>query len=255
MEIEILGAHLTEITKAKLPALLIDEVLALDAGSLCSSLPLSAQQKLKAILITHCHYDHVRDIPTLAMNLSYRGVLEIYSIPSVFDILSSCLLNGKIYPNFLEWPTEQPAVKFIPIAPYEPFNIGEYSVLAIPVPHGIPTVGYQVTSPEGKRVFYSGDTGEGLSTCWEHVSPDLLITEVSLPQGMEEWALKVAHLTPQLLKAELLKFRQVKGYIPSTIVVHLNPSLESEIEKGVAQVAEELGASIALGREGMKVKL
>jgi len=255
MEIEILGAHMTEITNAKPTALVIDGVLALDAGSLCSSLPLPAQQKLKALLLTHQHYDHVRDIPAIAMNLSYQGVLQVYSIPPVFEILSTHLLNGKMYPNFLKWPEHQPAVKFIPIEPYQLTNISGYSVLAVLVPHGVPTVGFQVASPEGKKVFYTGDTTVGLSACWEYVSPDLLITELSLPQGMEEWAKKTGHLTPGLLKVELLQFRQVKGYIPSTILIHINPTLESEIEGEVAQVAQELGANIALGQEGMKIQL
>jgi ribonuclease BN (tRNA processing enzyme) len=255
MEIEILGAHMTEVTNAKPTALVIDGVLALDAGSLCSSLTLSAQQKLKALLITHQHYDHIRDIPALAMNLSYQGVLQIYSTPPVFEVLSTHLLDGKIYPNFLEWPEHQPAIKFTTVEPYQLTNISGYSVLAIPVPHSVPTVGFQVASPDGKKVFYTGDTGVGLSACWEYVSPDLLITEVSLSQRLEEWARKVAHLTPGLLKAELLQFRQVKGYLPSTILIHINPSLESEIEREVAQVAQELGASIALGREGMKIQL
>jgi hypothetical protein len=72
---------------------------------------------------------------------------------------------------------------------------------------------------------------------------------------MEEWAKKTGHLTPGLLKAELLQFRKAKGYIPSTILIHINPALESEIEGEVAQVAQELGASITLGREGMKIQL
>jgi ribonuclease BN (tRNA processing enzyme) len=104
-------------------------------------------------------------------------------------------------------------------------------------------------------LFYTGDTGGGLSECWKHVSPDLLITELTLPQKMEEWAKRTGHLTPQLLKAELLDFRRMKGYIPTTIVIHLNPLLESEIAPEIAEVARELGASISLGQEGMKVTL
>src|SRR4030042_740402 len=112
MDIEILGAHSVEIADARLPALVIDGVMALDAGSLCSSLPLSAQQKLKAVLLTHYHYDHIRDIPILAMNLSYQTVLEVYSIPPVFEVLSTHLIDGQIYPNFLEWPEGQPTLRF-----------------------------------------------------------------------------------------------------------------------------------------------
>lgn len=255
MEIEILGAHLTEIASAKPTALLVDGVLAVDAGSLCSNLSLPAQQKLKAILITHCHYDHVRDIPLLAMNLARRGSIEIYSIPPTFEVLSGHLLDGKMYPNFLEWPEDRPALRFVALEPYELTNINGYSVLAIPVPHGVPTVGFQVSSPEGKKLFYTGDATVGLSACWEYVSPDLLITELSMPQCMEEWARKVGHLTPNLLKEELLQFRQIKGYIPPIILIHLDPALEDEIEKEVYEVAQELGANITLGREGMKVQL
>lgn len=255
MDVEILGAHSVEIADAKLPALVIDEVLALDAGSLCSGLPLSAQQMLKAILITHYHYDHIRDIPIIAMNFSHQAVLEVYSIPDVLEVLSSHLLDGKMYPKFLEWPEEQPAVRFTTIEPYNPINIAGYTILAVPVNHSIPTVGFQVTSTEGKVLFYTSDTGVGLSSCWEHVTPDLLITEVSLPQRMEEWARKVGHLTPQLLKEELLQFYKVKGYIPTTSLIHINPTLEDEITEEVAQVAEELEANITIGQEGLKLHL
>ncbi len=255
MEIEILGAHLTEIASAKPTALLIDGVLAVDAGSLCSNLSLAAQQKLKAILITHCHYDHVRDIPFIGMNVSSQGSIEIYSIPPTLKVLSSRLLDGKMYPNFLKWPEDRPALKFVALEPYDLTNVSGYSVLAIPVAHTTPTVGFQVASPEGKKLFYTGDTGVGLSACWEYVSPDLLITELSMPQCMEEWARKVGHLTPNLLKEELLQFRKIKGHIPPIILIHLDPSLEDEIEKEVNEVAEELGANITLGREGMKVQL
>ena len=255
MEIEILGAHSVEISDAKLPALVVDKVLALDAGSLCSGLPLAAQQMLKAVLITHYHYDHIRDIPIIAMNLSHQAVLDVYSIPAVLEVLSSYLLDGKMYPKFLEWPEERPAIRFTTMEPYNPLNIAGYSVMAVPVTHSIPTVGYQVSSPEGKVLFYTSDTGVGLSPCWEHVSPDLLINELSLPQRMEEWARKVGHLTPQLLKEELMQFYKVKGYIPPTSLIHINPTLEDEITKEVAQLAEELEVNITIGREGMKLQI
>ena len=255
MRIEILGAHMTEIANIRPSALLIDDVLALDAGSLCSSLSLSAQQKLKAILLTHHHYDHVRDIPVLAMNLSPERSIEIYSTATAFEVLSTHLLDGAIYPNFLRWPDHNPAVRFTTITPYQPTDIAGYSVLAVPVPHTVPTIGFQITPHEGKKVFYTGDTGGGLSACWQHVSPDLLITELSMPQKREEWARTTAHLTPQLLKAELVQFHKLKGYFPPTILIHINPSWESEIEQEVAEVAQELGASITLGHEGMKINI
>ena len=255
MEIQILGAHMTEGEDIQPPSFLIDGILALDAGSL-SKLSLSAQQRLKAVLLTHYHYDHIKDIPLLGMNFSHWGTLSIYSIPEVFDALTAHLLNWKIYPNFLEWPSkEKSALKFFPLEPYKAEAIEGYHILAIPVAHTVPTVGFQVTSPEGKRVFYTSDTGPGLSACWEWVSPDLLITEVSLPKGWEGKAREAGHLTPELLKLELLQFRQIKGYLPRTILIHLNPFLEDKIKEGVKEITQELGTDIEIGREGMKIYL
>ena len=67
MNIKILGAHATlESTNTKCISLLIDDVLALDAGALTSTLSFSDQRKLRAILCAHGHWDHVKDVRTLA---------------------------------------------------------------------------------------------------------------------------------------------------------------------------------------------
>ena len=255
MEVRILGAHVTEIAGAKPTALVINGTLALDAGSLCSGLTLHDQRKLKAVLITHYHYDHVKDLPMIGMNFAYHGCLDVYGTTTVLEALSTHLLDGKLYPNFLKWPDLQPALNFIRLEEYERISIDGYGVMAFPVPHGVPSVGFQVTSPEGKSLFFTGDTAGGLSACWEHVSPELLITELSWPQEMEAWARRTTHLSPQLLRRELLEFRKLKGYVPRTVLIHLDPAHESEVAAEVAEIAQELGASIALGREGMTVSV
>ncbi len=68
MNIGLLGAHNCESQNTKLLSLLIDDILVVDAGGLTSSLSFAGQQKLKAVLLTHQHYDHIRDVPPLAMN-------------------------------------------------------------------------------------------------------------------------------------------------------------------------------------------
>ena len=61
MNIRILGAHNCETRTTGCICLIINDVLAIDAGELTSSLSMSEQQKLKAILLSHQHYDHIRD--------------------------------------------------------------------------------------------------------------------------------------------------------------------------------------------------
>jgi phosphoribosyl 1,2-cyclic phosphodiesterase len=68
MEIRILGAHNVESANTRLTSVLVDGVLAMDAGALTSSLTFAEQEKVSSILLTHCHYDHVRDVAAIALN-------------------------------------------------------------------------------------------------------------------------------------------------------------------------------------------
>ncbi len=256
MNIKLLGAHNCESQNTKLVCLLIDDSLVLDAGGLTSSLSFPAQQKIKAILLTHQHYDHIRDIPAIAMNSYLRGTtINIYATLPVYDALAAHLLNGKLYPNFLERPQGNPTIKFTVIEPRKSEQIEGYLVLPVSVNHSVPTVGYQIISINGQAVFYAGDTGPGLSGCWEQVSPQLLIIEVTAPNSYEEFAKESGHLTPGLLQQELVLFRELKGYIPKVVVVHMNPKLEGEIEAEIATVAATLNSPITLGYEGMPLHL
>jgi ribonuclease BN (tRNA processing enzyme) len=256
MNIRFLGAHNCESENTRLISLLIDNILAVDAGSLTSSLSLAAQQKIKAILLTHQHYDHVRDIPTIAMNLFlHNTTINVYSIPEVYDAITTHLMDDEIYPDFHQQPPDNPTVRFTKIKPGKAEQIEGYRVLAVPVNHGVPTVGYQVTSLDGKVVFYTGDTGPGLAKCWQHISPQLLITEVTAPDKYNEFAAQSGHLTPSLLKQELASFREINSYLPKVVVVHMSPALEKEIAAEIAAVAESLGGSITLAYEGMQLNL
>jgi ribonuclease BN (tRNA processing enzyme) len=178
----------------------------------------------------------------------------IYSTRAVRDALASHWLNGTIYASFLEKPPENPRIKFTIVEPDTAIMIEGYKVLPVTVSHSVPTVGYQITSPDGKILFYTGDTGPGLAGAWPDVSPQLLITEVTAPNRYEEFGRRMLHLTPSLLKEELLVFQKQKGYLPQVFLVHMNPRQEKEIEAEVEQLSDELGTSITLAYEGLVVQ-
>jgi len=255
MKIRFLGAHNCETKDTRLVSLLIDDVLAIDAGGLSSSLSLEAQKKIKAVLLTHQHYDHIRDIPTLAMNLFLGGAnTTVYSIPAVFEVLENNLMDEVIYPDFRQKPPDKPTIGFSPIEPNKARKILDYDVLPVPVKHGVPTVGYQLGAG-GKSFFYTGDTGPGLSQCWEQISPQLLIIEATGSNKFTEWAVGGGHLTPSLLERELEGFREVKGYLPRIIIVHMSSHLEKDIAAEIAAVAKALDIPITLAHEGMEINL
>jgi phosphoribosyl 1,2-cyclic phosphodiesterase len=258
VEIQILGAHLAEVKGARLTSLLIDGALVVDTGGLTSALSLPEQQKIKTVLLTHHHFDHTRDLVTLAANAGYywRKQLVVYAPRYTLDVVTTCLLDGKIYTNFLEYPNkEKPTLILEAIEPYSRKTIAGYDVLAVPVKHSVPAVGYQITSSDGKSLFYTSDTTVGISDCWQHISPQLLITEVAGPNKYGDWLKKAGHLCAEFLKEELVQFRRLKEYLPRIIVIHIGNPYEQEIKEEVAQVAQELKADISLGYEDMKIAL
>jgi ribonuclease BN (tRNA processing enzyme) len=256
MEIEILGAHNCESRDTRLVSLLIDHALVIDAGAITSSLSLSAQQGLKAVLLTHHHFDHIRDLATLGMNLYSWGSIELYALESTLGAVSSHLFTAEIYVDFAHRPTpEEPTFKLCPLEPHKEVIIHGYSVLPLPVNHGVPTVGYQIASQDKKSFFFTGDTGRNPPSLWQALSPQLLIIDVTVSNSYQKMALDSGHLTPWLLKEELAEFKGIKGFLPSIVTVHMNPQLEGEIREELEEVSKELGAEITLGYEGMKIVL
>jgi len=256
MEIRILGAHNIESRDTRCISLLIDDVLAIDAGALTSSLSFAAQQKLRAVLLTHQHYDHIRDIPAIGMNFYlHENTLDIYSTLPVREALSNYILNDILYPNFMEKPPGKPTIRFNIVEPGRTESVAGYTILPVTVSHAVPTVGYQVTSPDGKKVFYTSDTGPGLADCWRQVSPDLLIIEVTALNKWNDFALQSGHLTPALLQPELESLRKLKGQLPEIVTVHMNPLDEKGIAKEISATAGALNTDIRLGYEGMRIEI
>jgi len=238
-------------------SVLIDSVLALDAGGLTSSLSLSEQEKVRVVLLTHHHFDHSRDLVTLGANgYHFQAQVEIFGLSDTLEILNDCLLDGKMYADFSKWPsTDRPFLNLKVIKPLKQRNIEGYEVLPVPVQHSVPAVGFLVRSKEGKSLFYTGDTGPGLDECWERISPQLLIIEVSGPNKTQDFLKSVGHLSPELLMEELARFRRIKGYLPRVIVNHVPPAFQKEIRDEIKKVARELKTNIDISHEDMKVNI
>jgi ribonuclease BN (tRNA processing enzyme) len=259
MNIRLLGAHNSESKDIRPACVLIDNFLAVDAGGLASGLTFSEQLAIEALLITHHHYDHIKDIPMLGMNFYVtKSKINIYAIPQVYEALTYLFeYPGKLYTNFLTHPRENPTINFTAIEPLQPFSIKQYQILPVLMKHSVPSVGYQITAPQGETLFYSGDTGHGLEEVWPHISPDLLIIEVTLADGLRKSANEPYHFTPGLLRKELISFRKIKRYLPKVITVHMSPQSPDweRITDQLKRVAVDLKADIVPGYEGMQITL
>jgi ribonuclease BN (tRNA processing enzyme) len=253
MIIRFLGTHNAESKSTRLVSFLIDDVLAVDAGSLTSELTFPEQKKIKAILLSHGHYDHIRAVPAFAFNNSDRTT-EVIGTPKTLEILSSHLIDGVVYPRFTSEASflQKATIKLVALEFFKVQRIEGYDVTAVSVPHNLDGVGFGITSGDAKTLFYTGDTGPGLSSVWGEISPQLIIADLTWPNALAHAAKDAGHLCPEMLREELIDFHGMKGYLPKVVAIHMSPQYESEIEREVREVAESLGTSIDIAHEGEK---
>ncbi|MBI2939968.1 MAG: hypothetical protein HYY04_05970 [Chloroflexi bacterium] len=256
MEVRILGAHQGEWTDGRFTSLLVDGQLAIDAGALTSTLTLAEQRRIRTILITHRHYDHIKDLPSFGFNMMTQTVVAVYGGPDVKEALERTLFSEEIWLNFFRGVGPgQPTMHFHPVQPGVPVTVDSYSILPIAINHPLPTVGYQVTGPEGRSIYYTADNGPGCSAYWAASNADVLITEVSLDSNEGELARRVGHLTPAFLADELVAYRQARGNLPRILVLHLNPFYEEGIRRELAEVSRRIGVEIEVGSAGMTLQV
>ncbi len=217
---------------------LLDGDTALDAGSLTEALPLAAQRRLRRVVLTHAHLDHVASLPFLLENLYGRSTpLEVAAPPPVLAVLKSDLFNGRLWPDFTRLPSKaKPTLRYRAVAPGRPFRAGGMAWTALPVDHLVPAYGYLVTKP-GRAVLFSGDTMP-TERLWVAggAARDLkaIFLEVSFSDAQEAVAEASCHLTPRLLPGELAKApERVPVYL-----YHMKPPSLSRIRREVEALHE-----------------
>ncbi len=238
MKIKVLGSSGAEFPGFNPPGFLIDGKLLLDAGTIGSSLSEEAQWKIRHIVVTHAHLDHIRGIPFLADNIiikNKRHDVTVIGIAPVLKALKNNLLNNKVWPDFTMIPSPEKAVlKFLEIKPGRTIMINDYKVTAYKVNHSVPAVGYIIEDKNGKRLLYTGDTGP-TNTIWEKACKIRIhraIIEVSFPEKMRAMAIATGHLTPGLLQKEIGKMKVIPGEI---LITHPKPqyikTIKAEIKR------------------------
>jgi ribonuclease BN (tRNA processing enzyme) len=260
LKIKFLGTHNAESKNSKLVTFVIDDILAVEAGSLTSGLTFAEQSKLRWILLSHGHYDHIRDIAALAFNNSGNGSKPppvVLGLDQTLEIARSHLLDGLIYPEFTssESYLGKPALSLRTIVPRTEQGLDGYRIKALPVNHPLDAVGFEITSPESDVLFYSGDCGPGLSTLWQETTPRTLIVDTSYPSRMADAAHDAGHLCPQCLMQELENFRQEKSFFPRVFLVHLSPRFEAEIRDEIRRLNGPPDLSIEIASEGQVIEI
>jgi cAMP phosphodiesterase len=239
MELRVIGCHGGETPHHRTSAFVLDERLAIDAGSLTSGLDLKSQFRLQAALISHAHLDHVRDLATIADNRCQADCepLIVAASGPTLRVLKKHFFNNLLWPDFTEIPSKtRPTLRFVELKTEKLVEIAGYTVRSIAVNHTIDSSGFIVES-KGQAIAYSGDTGP-TDRLWELLNAQenlkALLLEVSFPNREQRLATVSGHHTPRTLIRDLKKFDRPKD-LPA-LLYHVKPVFQSEVEQECARL-------------------
>lgn len=252
MQVRVLGAHQGESRDMRFISMLIDDRLAIDAGGLTTSLSLEEQDAIEAVLLTHRHFDHIKDLPMFTYNVWDRKSVHVYCTAATRQALEDHIFNDKVWPDMSQnHPGIHPLV-FHNVVPGEPFQLLGCEIYPVEMPHTVPTVGYGVRK-DGRCFFYTADTRGTGEPPWASLRPDLLMIEATLVSADDEQAARFGHMTPVSVGQELRAFHDREGYFPRTVCVHLNARYDTAIREELATLSRDLGADVFAAREGMVI--
>jgi ribonuclease BN (tRNA processing enzyme) len=238
MRLQVLGCSGGELPRHRTTCFLVDGALAIDAGALTASLPLEKLLEVDDIVLTHSHFDHVKDVPLLSDLLVGRRKtpVRIHASTECARTLRQSIFNDELWPDFTRIPDdEEPVLEILPFGPSRPFRIGKYTVSPVPVDHPVESVGF-VLSDGKSAIAVSGDTGP-TSAFWKRVNVEkklkALFVELSFPNELQGLADISGHLTPQTLAVELRKVER-NGF--PILLYHLKPAHHAQLRRELARL-------------------
>jgi len=228
-------------------AFLLTPTTLLDAGTGVNQLDHDQIGRLKSVLLTHAHIDHIASLPLLIDSLfetfsARRQVLTVYALPEVIRALKTHIFNHVIWPDFTQLPSpEHPVLRYIPLAHWHRYTFDDsITVTPFPVTHGVPACGYWVQSPTGTLAF-SGDTGLSDTTIQSLNrlgAIDTLVMECAFPNQLDHLAESAYHLSPQRLAEICCRLATPPQKL---LITHLKPQHRKTITQ---QLHAELPAAL-----------
>ena len=217
----------------RLTCFLIDDRVAVDAGSIAIALTNEQRSTVRDIIVTHPHMDHIASLPIFIDDLypTLQQPMRVHATPEVIQLLERDVFNWNVYPRFSDLKNNYgPVMEYVPIPLGQAFPVAHLTVTAVPVNHIVPTVGLIVS--DGQRsVAFSSDTAE-TEEFWDLLNKaqhiDALLIEASFPDRLAKLADVSRHFTPASLREELNKLNH-NGL--DIMAVHIKPAYREEIIK------------------------
>lgn len=209
---------------------LVDDCLAIDAGSIGLQSPIRVQEQIRHVFLSHSHIDHVASLPSFLDNVYRHGpdCPTIYGSRETLESLRRDFFNDRIWPDLFRLSRgESPFLKFQELKARETVTAGRYRVTPIPLDHVVPTFGFVVD--DGASAFAVVSDTSPSEEIWRviNATPRLkgCFLESSFPDSMEWLARESKHLTPRMFLGER---RKLIPEVP-VVAVHIKPAFYAEV--------------------------
>jgi ribonuclease BN (tRNA processing enzyme) len=216
----------------RLTCYVIDDRVAIDAGSIALSVTEEQRNSVRDIIVTHPHMDHIASLPIFIDDLfgDLTEPIRIHATQEVIDVLERDIFNWTVYPRFSELSNAQSKVmEYVPFRVGEEFRVAHLRATAVNVNHIVPTVGLVITDSE-RTVAFSSDTAE-TEEFWQLVNRtrriDALLIEASFPDALAKLADVSRHFTPASLCQELRKMKKHRD--ADILIVHIKPTYREQV--------------------------
>ena len=234
----------------RLTCFLIDDRVAVDAGSIALALTDAQHQTVRDIIVTHPHMDHMATLPIFIddhFSLLTEPV-RVHATEEVIALLERDVFNWTVYPRFSQLKNDNCRVmEYVPFRTREEFRVAHLTVTAVAVNHIVPTVGLVVSDGEA-TVAFTSDTA-ATEEFWQVVNGtqgvNALFIESSFPNEMWKIAEVSGHLTPAGLAGEL---RKLTHNHLDVLAVHLKPSYRETLVKEIDALGIESLSAMEPGR-------
>jgi cAMP phosphodiesterase len=235
-----------------LTSFIVNDCIAVDAGSLGFALTPKQMSGLRDIVITHVHSDHTASLPVFVAE-AFVGLEEpitIHATGEVVAALRQFVFNDQIWPDFERIALTNgtgPALRFRSLTAGEAVQIRDISITPIPVNHVVPTSGL-ILRDGGSAIALTSDTYT-TDEIWRAAAetPDLraVFVDVSFPAELEDLAAASKHFTPRSLAVDLKKLGRTDVEI---YAVHIKPSNRETVIDQLARLTDPAVRVAEIGR-------
>jgi ribonuclease BN (tRNA processing enzyme) len=209
---------------------LLNDTIALDAGCLGLYGVAEQQARIRHVLLTHSHIDHVATLPIFLEN-AYEGGpdgVNIYASRDTLDCLRSHIFNDLTWPDFVALSqSDKPFLHLVPFESGQTLELDGLLITAVALDHVVPVLGFLIRDTHSSIVFAT-DTAP-TDALWREANalPNLkaVFLEATFPNELS-WLAEVSkHLTPATFAREVSKLSR-----PARVVaMHLKARQQAEV--------------------------